>query len=238
MPDGDKTPDRSGPASLLIEFYRTRQGNSLKMAVDDLRMFAKFCMKQTPEDVESLLFGPNTSKDVATTLVTRYRDHMITSKLAKGTIKRRLSTIRSISKLAESIGVVKWSLSVPTEVAPRVDHQARAQAPKLRFREQQSTKARRDLTISLVARDLRLTRNEVCALDLEHYRLGRVGLLSVMRNGERLTMQISADSTRAMAAWLERRGLQSGALFPPIDLKGNVRHAERLKSDDLGVQAR
>jgi hypothetical protein len=231
----DQPPDPLlGPASLLQAFCGTRKGNSLRMALDDLRFFAKFSLKQRPEDVETLLFNPSTTKESATRLVVAYRDHMAKANLAPGTIRRRLSTIRQLSRVAEAVGLVGWHIDVPGKSMSHSTTKPEPHRGGVRFREGQSTQTRRDMAIALVARDLRLSRAEVCAIDLEHYRIGRsVGAFEVQRSGERLVMQIGAEATRAMAAWLERRGLKSGPLFTQLDATGKVLHAERLTLADM-----
>ena len=230
MPSPDPPPAFIGTAasSLLNAFYTMRTDSGVRTAMDDLRMFAKFCVVESSDDIESLLFGPTSNKEAATSLVTKYREYMLTQKLARGTIKRRLSVIRGLSKLAETTGLVSWHVEVPTD--PEAPQQPKPpQRPKVRFRESQSAKSRRDTAISLVAQDLRLTHVEITAFDLENYRPGRaVGAFEVQRNGQRLVMQIGPDATRAMSAWLERRGLKPGPMFPKIDEEDRVQHAHRI----------
>jgi len=67
-----------------------------------------------------------------------------------------------------------------------------------------------------------LRRAEVVALDIDNYDVGN-GHLTVTGKGRRQRRTaLPAGGRRAMAAWLEIRGLDTGPLFCPVDKAGRV----------------
>jgi len=213
---------------VLKAFYASRNPARLRDAVSDMRAFVSFCGVKSEDDVERLLFGPDGTDERAQALVTRYRDHLVSSGLAYGTINRKLALVRTLSKFACTLGVVRWRINVSAKGRKSLRDTRGVSKPALRQAARMngtSRQARRDRAIVLVAAALRVKRGELVALDLEHYIPDPDGP-GVMVGGT-LT-PLNAETKIALDAWVEVRGFASGALFTTLDGARS-----RLAAEDL-----
>lgn len=228
-----KTPARSdGLASLLQAFYSTRSRDRVKDTIGDLRFFARFCAV-SDEAVVVLLFGPDATQQKSDEVVGRYLEHMRREDLAYGTIKRRLSVLRSLSRFARLKGIIRWDIGVtakddkPNRDTRGVSLVALARADDMAHKA--DARSRRDRAITFLVHELKLTRLEAVTLDLESYdpdpRQPTVDVVSAKH-------PISIKTKRALDGWIEERGFRSGALFVAVTGNGPDT-ASRLAPDDI-----
>lgn len=215
--DGDDArhdaPTRRVDGSALRVFYATKNPAKLKDSINDLRLFAKFCGRDSEEAVDDLLFGPSVSKQEAQALVTRYRDHLRSKGMAYGTVNRRLTAIRTLVRAARLAGIVSWNIDVPTgDKTPRRDVRGASKAALRMARRMTSDtrRSRRDMAIVMLAHHARLSRAEIVQLELEDYVPDPTAPhLSVGSKKVSLEKEVK----KALDAWVEVRGFRPGHLF-------------------------
>ena len=143
--------------------------------------------------------------------------------LQSATINRRLAAVRSLVKLAKTLGMVDWSLDIQNVKSEAYRDTKgpgkggfRAMLQTLAARKTQ--KAVRDMAILRLLYDLALRTGEVVALNFVDVELGR-GVIHVLGKGKTDKQQLSLpESTKtALTAWLEIRGNEPGALFQSLD---------------------
>lgn len=181
-----------------------------------------------------------------------YRAALVERGLAPATINRRLAALRSVVKLARTLGRVPWSLEV--ESVRSIGYRD-TRGPGLvgvarlvgAFAGRTEPKAIRDRALLALLYDLALRRGEVVALDLAHLDL-EAGTLSIRGKGrgERETLTIPAPTRACLAAWLAVRGDAPGPLFRNVDPAGkgerltgtSLYRIVRELGDRVGVRAR
>jgi integrase/recombinase XerC len=135
---------------------------------------------------------------------------MLESKLASGTIARRLSTLRSLTRVAAMTGRITWRLDVSAPKGspvrdtrgPGVEGVARLLAAT----PQDSIAGARDYAIITLLYALALRRSEVAGLRFEDVDLAK-GQLAVLGKGkrERQLLTLPAPAISALRTWLRLR---------------------------------
>src|SRR5205807_3751086 len=156
--------------------------------------------------------------------------------LASATINRRLSTLRSLVRLARRFQLVSWTLELPGEKLKRSrDTRGLGLGDMHRLlgalEERQDAKAARDRAILRLAFDLGLRRGELASLDLEHLDL-EAAIVAVFGKGreERELLMLPPETVTVLRAWLEQRGLEPGPLFLNFD---RAQKGRRLTSTSI-----
>ena len=105
------TLDPSSAISRLLEtFLHGRKAETLKSYQADLDDFRAFLQAPTLDQTTGLLLSGGLGE--ANALVLNYKSSLLARKLTPATINRRLATIRSLVKLARTLGLVPWKLEV------------------------------------------------------------------------------------------------------------------------------
>ena len=162
---------------------------------------------------------------VADALVRIYRSEMSKRDLQATTINRRLATLRSLVKRANTHGLVTWTLSVEnvpvqpyaTRGPDRDGFYAMLEAAGA----QPGPKGLRDVALLRLLHDLGLRRSEAVRLDIDAVDLQRNRIV-IPGKGRSPKQPVSLpEPTRAaLAAWLEARGPEPGPLFVNFDRAG------------------
>ena len=217
-------PDRT---RLLDIFLAGRSPRTLAAYQDeDFRRFMETHSVYAPtagKAVEWLLGGPGV---LANLLVDRYRSEMSEGGLPVATINRRLAMLRSLVKLANTLGLVSWTLwvrNVPaqpyrdTRGPGRNGFRAMLDAAGAR----PGPKGLRDVALLRLLHDLGLRRSEAVRLDVEDVDLpgDRISILSRGRSWKE-PVTLPEPTRAALAAWLEARGSEPGPLFVNFDRAG------------------
>lgn len=219
------------PVELVAAFFAGRNPRTLRAYRQDLADFAAFL--GTPDvrvAADTLLGGGH---GAANARVIAYRAALVDRGLSPATINRRLAAVRSLVKLARTMGLVPWSLEVDSVATMRYrDTRGPGAAGVARLlavlADRDDDKAVRDRAILALLYDMALRRGEVVALDAEHVDLA-AGTLSILGKGrkERETLTIPEPTHRRLAAWLERRGDAPGPLFRNMDPAGKGKDGDR-----------
>jgi integrase/recombinase XerC len=155
---------------LLDAFLAGRRPTTLRAYAGDLADFAAYLgLGSASAAVEALVAGTGGR---ANRLALGYKAQLTGRALAPATIARRLAALRSVVKLARTLGKVAWAIDIPS---PRAEAYRDTRGPGLagwkallaEARAKATTpKGRRDLALVRLMHDLGLRRGEVVALDL------------------------------------------------------------------------
>src|SRR5438046_165944 len=101
---------RSSAQRLLTAFLAGRSPQTLRAYRADLADFAAFAGAGTGAEAAGLLLaaGPGAANEWAL----RYKADLLSRGLSAATVNRRLAALRSLLKLARTLGLVGWSLEV------------------------------------------------------------------------------------------------------------------------------
>jgi integrase/recombinase XerC len=205
------------PIDIIATWLRGRGPCTLRAYQADVENFAGFvgCPDANSAAQHLISNGPGH----ANRLVLAYRATMLEHKLAPNTINRRLSTLRSLAKMARIVGLITWGLEVENvRSQPYRDTRGPEESGFKRIKRQtekrRDTKGLRDQAIILLLHDIALRRGEVVQLDLSDYDpVNRT--LALLRKGNREQTRLSLpDRTNtAIIEWLDVRGWEQGPLF-------------------------
>jgi len=213
----------SSPAAgrLVEAFLAGRSARTLAAYSADLRDFAAFVGAASPAKAAEALLGRGHGGANETALA--YRAHLVDRGLAAATVNRRLAAVRSLVRLARTLGMVPWTLEVPSVKAAAYRDTAGPGTAAVRrildaLEAENGPKAARDLALVRLLFDLGLRRGEVVSLDREDLDLDR-GVVHVLGKGRtaREPVSLPAPTREALVAWLAHRGDQDGPLFVSLD---------------------
>ncbi len=208
-------------ASLLSAFLSGRSERTNSAYRQDLEDFRAFVKADTLEEAACVLLLHGHGE--ANGLALAYKANLMGRDLQAATINRRLAALRSLVKLARTLGKVAWCLNVDNVKAyPYRDTRGPGRAPVrlvlVKLEKRLDRKAKRDRALIRLLSDLALRVGEVISLDLEHIDL-EAGTISVLGKGRtaRETYTLPEDTRAALRDWLEARGLEPGPLFINMD---------------------
>src|SRR5579875_549662 len=107
---GSEAPE-AGPKALITRFLANRAPSTARVYTTDLEDLARFRGTSTEDAVRSLLQDPATTWR-------RLLDYAVDLRrrgLAPPTVRRRLTTLRSLLATARALGWISWELELPTE---------------------------------------------------------------------------------------------------------------------------
>jgi integrase/recombinase XerC len=209
---------------LLAAFLAGRSPQTVRAYRQDLADFATFVGTATaPEAAQRLLAA---GSGAAHELALRYQADLLGRGLAAATVNRRLAALRSLLKLARTLGLVGWSLEVEgLRAEPYRDTRGPGVAGFRRLLAQLDprgdAKGLRDRAILRLLFDLGLRRSEVVRLDLADYDT-QTGTVAVLGKGRtaKVARTLPPPTHAALEAWLAVRGQQAGPLFGSLDRAG------------------
>jgi integrase/recombinase XerC len=222
---------------LVGEFLRSQTPRTLRAYDGDLRDFAGYLGTANPHEAVGRLlsFGQGDANRTALGYKLSLRDRGLSS----NTIARRLAALRSVVRLARTLGRISWDLDCR---GPKVESYRDTRGPGddgwQAMRELAAADARggtplavRNRALIRVCHDLALRVAEVVSLDVEHVEGAIDAICSalwVLRKGktERKRFSLPAPTGGALSAWLVVRGSDDGPLFVRLDTA--ARSATRL----------
>lgn len=250
VPHGDAPPEERlfqhwlrGRDPATIAGYRGDLANVAAFMRDqDGRPIVPLVARRSPEEaahaaqvaIQALVVLGNTrGEKMVNAFVLSYRAHLIEENVAPRTINRRLAAIRSMLKMARSIGLVDWTPEIESERVesvkdtrgPGKDAVAIMMGELVRRVQSGHRHSLRDLAILRLLYDLGLRRGEVASLDLEHWESERRRLMvwGKKRTEREPLDEIPVETARALDAWVAVRGDDPGALFVSFD-RNTPRH--------------
>src|SRR3954463_8201766 len=164
---------------------------------------------------------------LAKTMASLYLVNLVSRRLQNATVNRRLATLRSLVKLANTLGLVSWTLSI--ENLPVWPYRDTRRPGRDGFRAmldavgaQPGPKGLRDVALLRLLHDLGLRRSEAVRLDVEDVDLpgNRIFILGRGRSQKKEPVSLPEPTRAALAAWLEARRPEPGPLFVNFDRAG------------------
>lgn len=227
-----------GEQDIYQSWLAGKKSTTLRAYEGDVDDFRQFLGAMSGREAIAILTGG--THGFANAIALSYRTHLAARGLKSATICRRLAALRSLVKLARTLGIVSWSLEIASpKTEPFRDTTGPGDAGWRRVLDQAKTEAGaggeigiRNLALVRLLHDLGLRRAEVVSLDLADVDVA-AGTVSVLGKGrtERATLSMPAPVRAAMAGWLAVRGPEEGALFRRLD-RGAVT-PERLTADGV-----
>jgi integrase/recombinase XerC len=246
--------DATTAARRLLEAFLAGRGpQTLRAYRKDLASFTAFAGAASGETAAALLLarGPGPANE----LVLVYRQDLQKRGLSPATVNRRLAALRSLVKLARTLGLVTWTLEVPglrAEAYRDTAGPGKGGVKRLlgQLAGRTDAKAQRDRAILRLAYDLGLRRKEIVGLDVQDLDLANApATAAVLGKGrtQKAKLTLPGPTRQALAAWLAARGPQPGALFVRLDRAGrgqgrldggSVYRIVRALGERAGVRAR
>ena len=210
---------------LIRAFLRGRNQKTIEAYRKDLEDFRAFLGASSIDDASKILLsrGPGEANGLALA----YKTNLIERGLQAATVNRRLAALRSLIKLARTLGLTMYTLSVEnmksqpyrdTKGPGKEGYRAMLEATK----KAKEPKAVRDAAILHLLYDLGLRRGEVVSLDLADLDL-MAGTLSILGKGrtQKEYLTIPAETKKVLTEWLRIRGNDQGPLFTNFDPAGS-----------------
>ena len=208
-------------ASLVTAFFSGRNWRTIQAYRQDLEDFRLFLEADSINQAAAVLLG--LSHGDANAVALGYKTSLIERKLQAATVNRRLASLRSLVKLARTLGLVSWSLEVEN-IKARAYQDTRGpgrsgycclldEASK-----QPGIRATRDRAILRLLYDLALRRDSVVTLNMEHVDL-EAGSITVLAKGRtsREARTLPPETKAALEEWIASRGAEPGPLFVNFD---------------------
>jgi integrase/recombinase XerC len=220
--------DGTAAARLLSAFLAGRSPATLRAYQQDLNDFAAFASEGSADAAAGLLLarGPGPANELAL----HYKAGLMKRGLAAATVNRRLAALRSLVKLARTLGLVGWALEVEglrsepyrDTRGPGTDGYRRLLA---QLGDRTDARSVRDRAVVRCLYDLGLRRAEVCRLDLADFDQAGPALLVLGKGrAEKARLTLPPATGAAVAGWLAARpATDSPALFVRVDRPGGGR---------------
>ena len=206
---------------MLDDFFAGLKPNTLRTYRQGLADFASFVGAADANQAAGILMAGGHGE--ANHLALAYRANMVERDLAANTINNRLAALRSLVKLARTLGMIGWTIDVGSIKARPYRDTAGCGATGYRrlleyLDRRGDPKAIRDRAIVRLLFERALRRNEVASLDVDHLDLD-AGTVSVLGKGhtDRESLTLPEPTRRALADWLAIRGAEPGPLFTNLD---------------------
>ena len=228
---------------LLEAFFAGRNPRTLAAYRADLEDFRAHTGAANIGEAAGQLLSASHGEANAAALA--YKANLVDRGLQAATINRRLAALRSLVKLANTLGLVPWTLAVEnvksqayrdTRGPGRDGFAAILEAAQAK----RGDKALRDVALLHLLHDIGLRRGEAVRLDVSDLAGDRISVLGKGRS-QKQPMTLPEPTKAALDAWLEVRGSEDGPLFLNFD---RARKGKRLTGSavyyivsELGLKA-
>jgi integrase/recombinase XerC len=209
---------------LIQAFLGGLNPNTLRSYQRSLEDFRNFL--EADDAGEAVAGFLSKSAGEANSIILSYRNHLIKSGKSPASVNARLAAVRSLVKLARTLGVVSWQIEIK---GLRSDTYRDTRGPGREafdrvvsdLEKKNDPRSIRDLAILRLLHDIALRRGEVAALDISDVDLvnGKIRFMGKGRlEDEEFTLP---DVTReALRCWIEKTGRKAGPLFTNFDPAG------------------
>lgn len=224
-------------SSLMSAFLTGRKKTTLEAYKRDLVQFSGFVGSSSSEEAAKRLLMLELGQ--ANLLAMKYKAYLIDDlKLQSATVNRRLAAIRSLVRLARTLGLISWALEIQNQKHETYRDVRGIGSDGIKaifnyLENKVDVKSVRDFAIFHLLYDLGLRREEVCTLELEDFNEG-MKTLSVLGKGKSQKQHISLPeiTVSSVKKWLSVRGQAMGPLFFRLD-KGRNEKFARLTGTGL-----
>lgn len=202
---------------LLAAFMGGLNRNTLRAYRQSMEDFAGFAGVATVDEAARSLLGQGQGSANHTALL--YRASLLERGLSPATVNARLAALRSLVKLARTLGIVAWGLEVASVKSQSYRDTKGPGSVGVRgilkvAKEEGTDKGLRDEAIIRLLHDLGLRRAEVVALDIADVNL-EAGTVAILGKGrtEKEALSLPAPTKEALRRWVAVRGSEDGPLF-------------------------
>jgi len=224
------------PAHTLIRaFFNGKNESTLRAYRADLEKFREYIgVKTLSEAARIMIEAPHGQANL---LALNYKTEMQKQGFKPTTINRRLSALRSLIQLANTLGMISWKLDVKNfqvEAYRDTSGPGENNFQKMiiaNWNQRNQQKAFRDHAILRLLHDLGLRRSSVVNLDLADLEIEQKRLwVTLKRRSQKKTKHLPGSTLNALLEWIEIRGSEPGAMFTNFDHAGK---GERLTGTSL-----
>ena len=207
-------------ASRLLKSFLQKSPNTLAAYKADLDDFRQWLKVPSIEEATKALLSRGLGE--ANALVGDYLHHLDEKGLAPSSINRKLSSLKSLIKMGNTLGIITWRLSISGVKSERYKDVSGPSVSGIRSLLDALPGNKpvyvRNRAIIRCMFDLGLRRNEVCSLNIEDFDLEGCRL-AVLGKGkkERLWLMLPQATISALQDWIKIRGTDPGALFITFD---------------------
>ena len=248
---------RIGAAELLSTWWNSRSDKTNRAYKQDIESFRTWLHESEGLPVETVDQAVqvilSAGQGTANRLAQGFQNYLRDSGKAPTSINRTLSALKSMVKQANLLGMVPWTLTLTRMKAQSYRdtkgpglHNYRKMLEACKDRK--DSKGVRDYAILCTLYSLALRRSELVNTRLEHLDLDE-GTLSVLGKGktQRIKLTLPEPTKKALAVWLEVRGLHEGPLFYGIDKGGTLKggltgnglyHLVKTLGKEVGISTR
>ena len=212
---------------LLSAFLSGRNERTMRAYGADLDDFRKFLGAEDIDGAAWMLLSSLPGD--ANAMVLAYRTRLVERELAPSTVNRRLASLRSLTRLGRSLGIITWTVEIGSlKTMPYRDVRGPGVYSVRRMLEgtqaRGDRKGKRDVALLRLLYDLGLRRGEAASLDVADVDLQNA-TLKVMGKGrtEKEVLTLPRPTRDALSGWLEERGTDPGPLFLGIDKGGRLK---------------
>lgn len=215
---------RNKAAALMQAFLSGRSEQTVRAYRQDMEDFRSFVGTDKPEEAARYLLSRGQGE--ANALALAYKANLLERGLQASTVNRRLASLRSMVKMARTLGMVSWALDVENMKAESYrDTRGPGRQGFRRLADvaasRKDAKGLRDMAAIRLLHDLGLRRGEVVGLDIEDLDLEN-GTVAVLGKGrtQKVNLTLPEPTKAALEAWLTARGMEPGPLFISFDRAG------------------
>jgi integrase/recombinase XerC len=239
-------------AELLRDFFGGKDPKTIRAYTQALEDFRAFLGDRDLNAAARTLFEGGQGE--ANSTVLRYKTELISRELSPSTINQRLAAIRSLAKMARTLGLIPWTIeikNIQAETYRDTRGPGRDAWEKLLIvaKEQRGGKALRDVALLRLMHDLGLRRAEVARIEFEDVDLegGKVFVLR-KKHLQKTLLSMPGPTVEALKAWMDTRTEKIGPVFVNFDrakkgegerlTDGSVYRMVRGLGEKIGIQTR
>ena len=223
------SPPTLSTTDIVSLFLAGRNESTLAAYGTDLNDFASFLGTQDPNEAAQVFLshGPGHANRLALEYKNVLADPSARN-LSPASINRKLSTLRSLTKLARMLGLIEWRLEVENV---KCESYRDTRGPTesgfkriLRQSEQRTDpKGIRDQAILCLLHDVALRRGELVSLDLQDVDVYNQ-TIAVKGKGkrEKSRMSLPERTMDTLTTWIQIRGNDPGPLFTNLSRNPNT----------------
>ncbi|MCC7396728.1 MAG: site-specific integrase [Planctomycetes bacterium] len=246
------------PATLIRRWLDSKSPTARRTYARSLSRFAAWAIGAEASPEVGMRVLCEAGAGPATSMVERWRDELLQSNLAPGTVAGMVTALASLVRCCRRAGLIQWALE---GVAPKAERRQDRSGPRRHDvqrlvecidecaasgKGQRQRQAVRDAAIVRLLFCCGLRRAEAYGLRLEDVDLS-AGVVKPRRKGkrERAPVSVSGGTAAALQRWMDARGSAPGPLFhgtradanPTVHLSGeSVRRLLRTWSDRAGIK--
>lgn len=240
------------PAQTLIRaFLNGKNESTLRAYRADLENFREFTGVNTLSEAARIMIEAPHGQ--ANHLALQYKAEMEKHGFKPTTINRRLSALRSLIQLANTLGIISFKLEIKNlqvESYRDTGGPGETNFQKMitsNWKQRNLQKAIRDHAILRLLHDLGLRRSSVVNLDLADLEIEQKRLWVTLKRRTQKKLKHLPDVTlKAILDWVEIRGVEPGAIFTNFDhaQKGDrltgtsIYRIVRGLGEKIGIQTR